>query len=167
MGVTIHYEGKISSADDVGGILSEAADYARDHGWAAAVREHGVVLAPHSMCEPIELSFYGTDLASSWVKTQFAGPDVHVAVVGLFRRLLPRFRELVVEDDAQYWETGDPDTLRDAFDQVEQGIAAALEEPDSSGPYRLPSGRIVDVVTGPPPEGVPRIPFPSRRSPSV
>lgn len=53
--------------------------------------------------------------------------------------------------------------MKHAFDEVEQGLVAALEEPDSSGPYRLPSGRIVDVVTGTPPEGVPRIPFRSRR----
>lgn len=96
MGVTIHYEGKVSSAEGVGGILSEAAAYAAEHGWAAVAREHGLVLTPHGLCEPLELSFNGTDLAPSWVKTQFAGPDVHTLVVGLFRKLAPRFLELVV-----------------------------------------------------------------------
>lgn len=166
MGVTIHYAGKAASADDVGRILSDAADYAREHGWAASVRERGLVLAPHAMCEPLELAFNGTNLAPSWVKTQFAGPDVHVAVVALFRQLAPRFRELIVEDDGQYWETGSVDALVDALDQVDQRLQAALGEPDSTGPYRLRSGRIVDVVTGPPPEGVPRIPFRPRKSPS-
>jgi hypothetical protein len=164
MGVTIHYEGKVASAEDVRRILSDAADYAREHGWPASVREHGLVLVPHAMCEPLELTFSGTDLAPSWVKTQFAGPDVHVAVVGLFRRLAPRFRELIVEDDGQYWETGSVDTLVDALDQVDRGLQAALGEPDSTGPYRLPSGRIVDVVTGSPPEGVPLIPFRPRKA---
>jgi hypothetical protein len=163
MGVTIHYEGKAPDAESVRGILSAAAAYAAERGWAATAREHGLVLTPRGLCEPLELCFNGTHLAPSWVKTQFAGPDVHIAVVGLFRMLAPRFRDFVVEDDAQYWETGNLESLKDAFDQVEQGLVAALEEPDSSGPYRLPSGRIVDVVTGPPPEGVPRIPFRSRR----
>lgn len=159
MGVTIHYEGKAASSEDVAAILAEAAGYAAEHGWAAVVRANAVVLTPHGACEPLELGFDGTELASSWVKTQFAGPDVHVAVVGLFRRLAPRFQALAVEDDGGYWETEDRESLEDAFDQVERALVAALAEPDSSGPYRLPSGRIVDVVTGAPPEGVPRLPF--------
>ena len=163
MGVTIHYEGKASSAEHVGDILAMAAAYATDHGWAASARDHGLVLVPHDLCEPLELSFSDVVLVPSWVKTQFAGPDVHVAVVDLFRRLAPSFCKLQVGDDAQYWESGDLEVLKDAFDQVEEGLAAALQEPDSSGPYRLPSGRIVDVLTGQPPEGFPRIPFRSRR----
>jgi len=165
MGVTVYFEGSVPSTGDVGAVLAAASAYGSEHGWPEVRTEHGLRLMPHEHSEPIDLCFDGNRLEPSQVKTQFAGPDVHVKVVGLFRRLSPHFAELDVQDDAQFWDTGDRDLLATAFEQVEEMLVAALGEPNSWGPYRLPSGDIVDVATHPgaPPPGVSLIPFRPRR----
>lgn len=167
MGVTIHYQGRAASAAEVARILSAAVEYAREQGWSSSWRDGGVVLSPHPLSEPIELKFFGTDLSPSYVKTQFAGPDVHVAVAGMFRQLLPCFHELLIDDEGRFWETGSREDLLAALKEVDQLLLAALGERDTSGPYRLPSGRIVDVLTGPAPECVTSLPFRPRQLPGA
>jgi hypothetical protein len=99
--------------------------------------------------------FEANALVASFVKTQFASADIHVMLIELFRQLEPLFQELCVEDEGGYWETGDRAELLEARRQVDELLSRALAEPYSSGPYRLPSGRIVDVITDPrPPHGL-------------
>lgn len=153
-GVTIHYEGKVASDAALKGVLDEAVAFARERGWPVAVRSQGVVLQPHTRSEPIELFFQGRALLPSWVKTQFAGLDTHIAIIDLFRPLAPRLQELSVDDEGDYWETRDRKALLTAFQQVDDLLARELRRPGASGPYQLPSGRIVDLVTGPAPRNV-------------
>jgi hypothetical protein len=152
-GVTIHYEGNAATDTAAKAVLDEAAAFARGRGWPVTVRTHGVVLQPHGRSEPIGLFFRGRALLSSWVKTQFAGVETHIAIIDLFRRLAPRLQELSVDDEGGYWETGDRKALLTAFQQVDAMLARELRGPGASGPYQLPSGRIVDIITGPAPRG--------------
>jgi hypothetical protein len=60
------------------------------------------------------------------IKTQFAPPDVHIAVVDLLRDLGQRFFEaLHVDDEGQYWETGNRDLLVANLESLNQRIDGA------------------------------------------
>jgi len=62
------------------------------------------------------------------IKTQFSPADVHVAVVRLLRHLDQRyFRALHVEDEGQYWQTGDRDLLVANLEFLRQRIEGAAE----------------------------------------
>jgi hypothetical protein len=154
VGVTIHYEGTVASDALARRVQGDALRYAREREWPVTVLEHGVVLRPSERCEPLELIFEANALVGSFVKTQFASADIHIMIVELFRQLQPLFQELCVEDEGGYWETGDRAELLEARRQVDELLTLALADPNSSGPHRLPSGRIVDVITDPASRGL-------------
>lgn len=55
----------------------------------------------------------------SFVKTQFAGWQVHKTLILLFRHLEKKyFRKFKVHDEANYWETGDEKILKGNFDRM-------------------------------------------------
>jgi len=99
------------------------------------------------MCEPIHLEF-GNDLfCQDFVKTQFAGPEVHVQIIELFKRLEPHFKTLKIEDEGEYWETADRKRLQQNMDTVDRMIREAkAKNPAVRGPVKLPDGRIVDLI---------------------
>jgi len=161
-GVTIHYKGTVRSAEGVQRVLSEARSFARVQGWKVEARPNGIVLTAHSLCEPIELLFHGAELESSWVKTQFAPTEIHIAVVNLFRKVAPLFSTLEITDEAAYWDTGDREKLERAIAANAAAQAKLAREQGYTGPYRVKpeaakdkdakmSGRIIDLVLGPPP----------------
>ncbi|GAO03125.1 hypothetical protein [Anaeromyxobacter sp. PSR-1] len=160
-GVTLHYEGTARTAAAAKAVLAAAVAFARGRGWPVSAGRNHVVLRPHARSEPIELRFEGRTLQPSSVKTQFAGVETHLAVVELLQRLDAELQSLTVEDDGGYWETGDRQALVAAFDEVDELLARELQKPGTSGPYRLPSGRIVDVIVGPVPREM--RPLPVRR----
>lgn len=50
------------------------------------------------------------------VKTQFAGPKIHIALVHLFRYLSQKyFARFNMTDEGNYWETSDENILRENF----------------------------------------------------
>ncbi len=54
------------------------------------------------------------------VKTQFAGPQVHVWIVGLLKYLKKRYvSDLQVSDEGEYWETGDFRILKGKMDLLD------------------------------------------------
>lgn len=87
----------------------------------------GIQITPHPDSEPLVLFFdrYGylrspmtmlmilegtLQPETAWIpmKTQFAGPDTHVWVIGLLRYLKKRYiSNLEVSDESEYWDTGD------------------------------------------------------------
>ncbi len=167
-GVTIGYQGKAEDAEAIQKVLATARAEATAYGWEVKdanvsdasvtrfAREkkspykgplNGIVIYAHPMCEPIYIQF-GTDLiVQSYVKTQFAGADVHVKVVELFRKLKPLLADFEVSDEGEYWETNDRAKL-------EMRIASdgkAIEDlkklrPNTIGPVKMGDGRIVDLI---------------------
>ena len=103
----------------------------------------GIQIHPHEECEPLALFFDkdgylrspmtmllildGTlkaDKASVFIKTQFAGPDVHVWVIGFLKYLKKRhIANLKVMDEGRYWETGD----RAELERLMEFIASKLD----------------------------------------
>lgn len=82
-----------------------------------------------------------------FVKTQFAGADVHIAVVELFEALKPLLKNLEVIDEGKYWGTHDRSALLRNLEAVELKLARVKKEhPDAIGPIFLENGRIIDVA---------------------
>lgn len=167
-GITIHYEGKLASTNALTNVLDAATNFATQHGWKwVAVQTNrvemtrffhekeqkyigpltGVVLFPHEMCEPLHIEF-GSDLVmQDFVKTQFAGVEVHIAVVEFLRRVKPLCQELNVFDDSEYWETNDRPMLESHINTVNKLVTQMKKEkPSSRGPLKLKDGRIVDII---------------------
>ena len=57
------------------------------------------------------------------VKTQFAGPDFHTWVVGLLKHLRKKYMsDLEVDDEGEYWESGDLDKLKEKMAFLDERI---------------------------------------------
>ena len=94
----------------------------------------GISVSP-SECEPVSLTFLPNGKLCSFVnllsqdayekkkwiyynstKTQFAGPDVHIAIVKLLKYLEKKYLDaLDVTDEGNYWETMDEKILMKQF----------------------------------------------------
>ena len=80
---------------------------------------------------------------TSFTKTQYAGPDAHMAIIKLLRYLENKyFSAFELQDEGMYWETMDEKILRNQFLKYEfalNALTAALsnmkaipgETPDS------------------------------------
>jgi hypothetical protein len=168
MGITIHFEGRLTNDAAYERLMSSALDFARGKGWRsnavhletaerARVRDEepwdyvgpikGLSIEPHEKCDPLLLEFDDGLFMQDYVKTQFAPPDVHVAIVDLLRQVEDCFVNLTVEDEGEYWDSGDVERLaanREAFfDAFEEHLAT---HPNSRGPLRMDNGRIVDII---------------------
>jgi hypothetical protein len=167
-GVTINYAGTAKHKSAVSQAIATARRFALERGWAVkeanadvsditrVVNEEekpyhgplkGILIIADPMCEPIYIQF-GSDLfMQDYVKTQFAGPDVHIAVVQLFKALRPFFRNLQVDDEAEYWETSDRKKLEEHMATINRTVEALKKaHPGASGPVKEPSGRFTDVI---------------------
>ena len=167
-GVTIHYEGRAPDPAAVEQVLAAASEEAKRNGWQirddsssdislkrvvdekdvpyrGSVR--GIVLQPRRECEPIHLQFDSNMFMQDFVKTQFAGPEIHMQVARLLQVIQPLLRSLKVEDEGQYWETGSKSTLEGHMAKVNTlMVEMKRSKPGLRGPVTLPSGRIVDLM---------------------
>jgi hypothetical protein len=169
MGVTIHFEGRLKSPESLERLVQAARGAAADLGWPCQIiREEcaqlprvrdeqdwdyvgptaGIELLPHKDSEPLRLEFDRELYVQEFIKTQFAGPDVHVEVVNLLRQLETHFAILSVDDEGEYWESNDRTILEGHIGACDQELARILREtPRARGPVRLPSGRLADFVS--------------------
>lgn len=81
-------------------------------------------LSNGKMSGPVQLQLYGSSeietekkyLYILSVKTQFAGADIHMVVVNLFRYLSDKYlARFNMSDEGSYWETCDEKILKDNF----------------------------------------------------
>jgi hypothetical protein len=167
-GVTIHYEGKAKSRAAATQALQVARAEARRLNWvvedANASSAHltrviaekerlytgrvaGIVIRPGPMCDPFYIQF-GDDLfLQDFVKTQFAGPDVHIAIVKLLKKIAAYFNRLSVEDEGEYWETNNRATLKKHIAVIDKMIDAAVAgNPRARTRVKMPDGRIIDLI---------------------
>jgi len=181
MGITIHFEGKATERRGVDAIVAEAESYAGSLGWPfqrfantqitlRRVRNEedwdytgptrGVVLQPHPDSEPLRLEFDSDSYVQEFVKTQFAGPETHIAIVTLLRRVQPLFESLEVTDEGEFWITNDRTLLEKQIDRCAAEIdRLKQDQPTARGPVRLESGRIADLITGAPEPSLTRRPW--------
>jgi hypothetical protein len=167
-GVTINYEGRAKDGAAVERTLAALRVEAGKNGWSvgdASANDaklerivkgknaqyrglvRGVVLRPSPNCEPFYVQFDSSHFMQDFVKTQFAGADIHVKLIEILKAIRPLLTELMVFDEGEYWETGDGKKLQGHFDKVDSLIAEMKrDKPKLRGPVTLPSGRIVDLM---------------------
>ena len=64
-----------------------------------------------------------------FVKTQYAGPEIHIWIIGLLQYLKKlHIPDLEVQDEGAYWETGNFEVLKEKMDFVGAKIAAVRAE---------------------------------------
>lgn len=168
MGVTIHFEGRLQGEDAYSRCIQKALAFAATQGWRLESIEpaervlhrvrneedwdysgptRGLCVFAHDNAEHLRLEFDRDLYVQEYVKTQFAPIDVHVGIVELLSQLASEFEELSVEDEGEYWGTRDRSLLErhlnSCFAAMDDAIAA---DPSLSGPFRMPSGRIADLV---------------------
>ena len=111
----------------------------------------GIVLDPGEGCESLAFLFdrkgnlrsafammmiaegtMGPEYESIFCKTQFAGAETHIRIVGVLKYVAKRFiRNLDVKDDSGYWDTGDRAELErrigfinDQLDRLERKLTS-------------------------------------------
>ena len=168
MGVTIHFEGRLHDQEAFARAMEAARSFADQNGWhhvplakemATLTRTRGeedwdyvgptsgVTISPHDDCDPLHLEFDRDLYVQEFVKTQFAPPIVHMRIIELLRRIAPEFDDLQVDDEAEYWPTSEEALLEAHRQAFVQAFEEALKEnPRLAGPFRLPDGRMVDLM---------------------
>jgi len=164
MGTTIHFKGRLSSPDALSVVEGIGLAFAAEHGWrheaapqsaSAGDRPRGIVYFPHPDCEPLHLIFDDELVVDDFVKTQFAGSSVHVAVVQFLRALTPHFSALEVFDEGEYWDTSDATALEESMSSIDRRLAAELKAfPGSIAAVHEANGRITDLYRARTPEAV-------------
>jgi len=164
MGTTIHFKGRLSSRDALATVESIGRAFASEHHWqlqpapqidAAGALQQGFIYFPHPDCEPLHLVFNEALVVDDFVKTQFAGASVHVAVVQFLRAIAPHFSSLDVFDEGGYWDTSDERALLDSMSGIDRRLTDQLNAfPGSVAAVREPNGRITDLYRARAPEAV-------------
>jgi hypothetical protein len=168
MGVTIHFEGCLRDEAAYENVIQTAKVFAAREGWGwQAINEartklervrdekdwdyvgptRGIVLHPHEDSEPLRLEFDASGFVQEFIKTQFAPAAIHIIVVELLHEIAPHFLNLTVEDEGEYWESRELETLdrhRDAcFRALDEMLAG---NPRLQRPVHLSNCRIVDFM---------------------
>lgn len=161
MGLSIHYSGTIKDFARINELIAEVADICQSLNWTYHIIKepnagqlNGICFSPEK-CEPIFLTFLpggrmcspvnlmnrdlyeknGLDaelVYTTSTKTQFAGPDAHIAIIKLLRYLKEKyFSVFELSDEGMYWETVDEKILLSQFAKYEfllNAVAGALSE---------------------------------------
>lgn len=169
MGVTIHFEGQLWSEEAYRELIELVSSISTDEGWRTKAIESkevtllrvrdeqnwdytgpvkGVLVSLHEDCDPVRFEFDRNLYIQEFTKTQFAGPEIHLKVLDLLKTVRPFFLELKVQDEGEYWETGD---LRVLAAQIERSRKVIEEElrksPRGKMKVKTPEGRILDLIT--------------------
>src|SRR5258706_261799 len=95
---------------------------------------------------PCALNLTGNYYLQEFTKTQFAGVETHLEVLELLTAIKPFFRSLRVEDEGEYWNTGDVQILAGHLKRAQQAIEVELKKtPSAQAKVKTPDGRIMDL----------------------
>ena len=90
--------------------------------------------AAGNLCDPVSMTLICEGALKPedvWiaVKTQFAGPETHIWIVGLLRYIQEHYLpELEVRDEGEFWETGNFKTLKEKMNLLNEKIDAISGE---------------------------------------
>ena len=168
MGVTIHFEGRVKTPAAYQLLIDELHEYAASYGWPCeSISEHettlkrvrderdwdysgptfGLQIHADENSDPLRFEFDRDHYVQEFVKTQFAGTDTHIAIIGLLRRIEPFFDRLTVEDEGEFWQTSDESILARHIQRCDEVLQEMLaKHPGARGPVRLADGRIIDFM---------------------
>ena len=168
MGVTIHYEGQLKSEEEYEELIRISTNFARQNEmdfwevnepkkrlerikeveeWIYNGPVKGLVLHPHLDCEWLNLEFDRDLYMQDRCKTQFAGAEIHIGIIELFRQLEPLFSKFILVDDGEYYETGEFRQLDLKIETFQQQYKTMKENnPHLIGPVKGEKGRIIDLL---------------------
>jgi len=136
MGLTFYYSGRIRDYKEIDTLVDEVADLCKGLNWSYTIiadeELKGILInAPGSeplwfmftpdgrTCSIVNLKFCKPDdpfFSTIHVKTQYAGPEVHMALIKMLRYMSEKyFSEIEVMDEGEFWEKGDEENLRRIF----------------------------------------------------
>ncbi|CCB86685.1 putative uncharacterized protein [Parachlamydia acanthamoebae UV-7] len=173
IGTTIHYRGYLKDHASIDACIEAIRNFASKKGWEFEEFEEkditidrmyeddqekvheweyhgpikGITVNTHETCEDLCFAFDNDLFFQEYVKTQYAPSDVHVEIINLLRSLQEHTKELVVDDEGQYWDTQDLETLNANLQETQELLEEILNDnPSCEGPVWLPDGRIADFV---------------------
>ncbi len=168
MGVTVHFEGKLSTSDAFDQIIENAKSFASEMEWEISeileksvslkrVKDDedwnyvgpvkGLEIFPCESCEPFRLEFDKNLYVQEFTKTQFAPIEVHVLLVDFLRKNSNLFEFIEITDEGEFLETNDVEVLKKHITSCNEQMQEYLASPDKYyGPVKLENGRIVDVM---------------------
>lgn len=158
MGLSIHYSGNIRYKALIDPLIEEVKDICETLDWAPQTIDDeeikGICFAPKGS-EPIFLTFnsegrmlspvnimvkdiYGGDqldkdlIFTTSTKTQYAGPDAHIAIIKLLKHISSKYLEdFRLSDEGYFWETSDEKVLLDQFKNYNTAIDIFCEALES------------------------------------
>ena len=136
MGISFHYSARIREYQQLDELIEEVVDLSKDLNWSYSIlideKLKGIVVMPGES-EPFWLCFTPDGKTSSpvnlrtrdpsdrffsmvHVKTQYAGADLHLALMKMLRYLSDKyFLEIEVFDETGYWENRNEEALIEMF----------------------------------------------------
>jgi hypothetical protein len=87
-----------------------------------------------TLCDPVSMALINEGALKPedvWiaVKTQFAGPETHVWIVGLLKYIQEHYLPgLEVRDEGEFWETGNHETLKEKMNLINDKINVISDE---------------------------------------
>jgi hypothetical protein len=87
-----------------------------------------------NLCDPVSMVLINEGALKPedvWiaVKTQFAGPETHVWIVGLLKYIQKHYLPgLEVRDEGEFWETGNHETLKEKMNLINDKINVISDE---------------------------------------
>jgi hypothetical protein len=142
MGLSIHYSGYIKDTALINQLVAELEDICKTFNWNYNILHDevidGILFSPPES-EPVHFTFnkegrllpvtsvilkdmYESNeverelMFTAFTKTQFAGPDVHKAIIKLIRYISQKyFSTFNLTDESYYWETNDEQIMLERF----------------------------------------------------
>jgi hypothetical protein len=87
-----------------------------------------------NLCDPVSMTLISDGALKPedvWiaVKTQFAGPETHIWIVGLLKYIQEHYLPgLEVRDESEFWETGNHEILKEKMNLINDKIAIISSE---------------------------------------
>lgn len=145
MSIAIGFELAEPTTEAIASLREHLSRVARSRGWAMQERPDDVlVIRPSELCEPIRIPTTVEDELVVSVKTQLAGPTLHLELRDLFSELAHLAPNLQVVDDAD--GSFGPD-LAAAFHDSHLLVLQRARQLGGKAFVWLPDGSLADVVT--------------------
>ena len=154
MGLSMHYSGFLRHKKLLDPLIEEVKEVSETLDWTTYIIDDknlkGISFAPEGS-EPVFLTFnHNNRLLSSMnilvkeiydgvhfdkelmftttAKTQYAGPDAHIAILKLLKHISAKYLEsFTLSDEGSYWETGDEKILYAQFKKYETALNLVQE----------------------------------------
>jgi len=128
--VTLYYRGRLAQGVSRYALFVEAESIAFENGWNIRRLPSGwFVIQAHRDCEPLTFDPDAKGKVDDWVKTQYAGPEVHIQISDFLSRIGTFFAKLKVDDDTEYWSTRNREDLERGFQQVNEMLEDIVRPP--------------------------------------